>query len=191
FTIKRVLIDSGSSADILFKPAFDQLKILEDQLKPIKTPLVGFAGHVVHPLGSIDLFVVVGSLPCQTHVQLTFLVVDTPSSYNAIIGRPRLNIIEAIVSTRHLLVKVWCGTDQRRSASCKAVLSVRYKEQGEGKCPFHSKRGAQRRSGSQASTTNGGCSASDFRRRQSRQSLPDWFTAEKGGERGTDYVPQK
>ncbi|GAV74316.1 hypothetical protein CFOL_v3_17796 [Cephalotus follicularis] len=105
FTMKRILIDSGSSVDILYKHAFDQLRIAVDQLKPVKTPLVGFAGEMVHPLGSIDLSVVVGTAPRQTQVQMTFLVVDTPSPYNAIIGRPRLNLMEAIVSTRHLLMK--------------------------------------------------------------------------------------
>ncbi|GAV70637.1 hypothetical protein CFOL_v3_14135, partial [Cephalotus follicularis] len=95
FTMKRILIDSGSSTDILYKHAFDQLKILVDQLKPVKTPLVGFAGEMVHPLGSMDLSVVIGTAPRQTQVQMTFLVVDTPSPYNAIIGRPGLNLIEA------------------------------------------------------------------------------------------------
>ncbi|GAV88404.1 hypothetical protein CFOL_v3_31827, partial [Cephalotus follicularis] len=105
FTMKRILIDSGSSADILYKHAFDQLRIPTDQLKPVKTPLVGFAGDMVHPLGSINLSVVAGTTPCQTQVEMTFLVVDTPSPYNAIIGRPGLNLMEAIVSTRHLLMK--------------------------------------------------------------------------------------
>ncbi|GAV72185.1 hypothetical protein CFOL_v3_15674, partial [Cephalotus follicularis] len=95
FTMKRILIDSGSSADILYKHAFDQLRIPADQLKPVKTPLVGFAGEMVHPLGSIDLFVVAGTAPRQTQVEMTFLVVDTPSPYNAIIGRPGLNLLEA------------------------------------------------------------------------------------------------
>ncbi|GAV59038.1 hypothetical protein CFOL_v3_02571, partial [Cephalotus follicularis] len=81
FTMKRILIDSGSSADILYKHAFDQLRIPADQLKPIKTPLVGIAGEMVHPLGSIDLSVVAGTTPCQTQVEMTFLVVDTPSPY--------------------------------------------------------------------------------------------------------------
>ncbi|GAV85290.1 hypothetical protein CFOL_v3_28728 [Cephalotus follicularis] len=36
---------------------------------------------------------------------MTFLVVDKPNPYNAIIGRPGLNLMEAIVSTRHLLMK--------------------------------------------------------------------------------------
>ncbi|GAV81058.1 hypothetical protein CFOL_v3_24517, partial [Cephalotus follicularis] len=106
FTIKRILIDSGSSADILYKHAFDQLKIPVDQLKPVKTPLLGFAGEIVNPLGSIDLSVVAGTTPRQTQVQMTFLVIDRLSPYNAIIGHPGLNLMEAIVSTRHLLMKL-------------------------------------------------------------------------------------
>ncbi|GAV75065.1 hypothetical protein CFOL_v3_18544, partial [Cephalotus follicularis] len=86
FTMKRILVNSGSSADILYKHAFDQLRIPVDQLKLVKTPLVGFAGEMVHPLGTIDLSVVAGTAPRQTQVQMTFLVVDTPSPYNAIIG---------------------------------------------------------------------------------------------------------
>ncbi|GAV77929.1 hypothetical protein CFOL_v3_21397 [Cephalotus follicularis] len=43
--------------------------------------------------------------PRQTQVEMTFLVVDTPSPYNAIVGRPGLNLMEATVSTRHLLMK--------------------------------------------------------------------------------------
>ncbi|GAV58914.1 LOW QUALITY PROTEIN: hypothetical protein CFOL_v3_02447, partial [Cephalotus follicularis] len=95
FTMKRILIDNGSSADILYKHAFDQLRIPADQLKPVKTPLVGFAGETIHPLGSINLSVVAGSALRQTQVEMTFLVVDTPSPYNAIVGRPGLNFLEA------------------------------------------------------------------------------------------------
>ncbi|GAV59354.1 hypothetical protein CFOL_v3_02885, partial [Cephalotus follicularis] len=71
FTIKRILIDSGSSADILYEHAFDQLRIPTYQLKPVKTPLVGFAGETIHPLGSINLSVVAGTTPCQTQIDMT------------------------------------------------------------------------------------------------------------------------
>ncbi|GAV79063.1 hypothetical protein CFOL_v3_22528, partial [Cephalotus follicularis] len=95
FTMKRILIDSRSSANILYKHAFDQLRIPADHLKPVKTPLVGLVGEMVHPLESIYFLVVVGMAPRQTQVQMTFLVVDTPSPYKAIMGRPGLNLMEA------------------------------------------------------------------------------------------------
>ncbi|GAV88551.1 LOW QUALITY PROTEIN: hypothetical protein CFOL_v3_31973, partial [Cephalotus follicularis] len=94
FTMNRILIDSGSSADILYKHAFVN-RIPTDQLKPVKTPLIGFVWEMVYPLGSIDLSVVAGTAPRQTQVQMTFLVVDTPSPYNVIIGHPGLNLMEA------------------------------------------------------------------------------------------------
>ncbi|GAV80976.1 hypothetical protein CFOL_v3_24435 [Cephalotus follicularis] len=36
---------------------------------------------------------------------MIFLVMDTPNPYNAIVGRPYLNLLEAIVSMRHLVMK--------------------------------------------------------------------------------------
>ncbi|GAV78339.1 LOW QUALITY PROTEIN: hypothetical protein CFOL_v3_21807, partial [Cephalotus follicularis] len=104
FTMKRILIDSGSSTNILYKHAFHQLRISTNQLMPVKTPLVGFTGEMVHPLGSIDLSMVAGTVPRQTEVQMTFSVVGTPISYNAIVG-PGLNLMEAIVSMKHLVMK--------------------------------------------------------------------------------------
>ncbi|GAV61359.1 hypothetical protein CFOL_v3_04886, partial [Cephalotus follicularis] len=95
FIVKRVFLDSGSSAYILCKLAFDQLRIPEEQLKLVKTPLISFAGETVLPLGSIDLSVIEGSSPCQTQVHMNFLVVDTPSPYNSIIGHLGLNAMEA------------------------------------------------------------------------------------------------
>ncbi|GAV65160.1 hypothetical protein CFOL_v3_08675 [Cephalotus follicularis] len=86
---------------------------------------------MVHPLGSIDLSVVAGTTPCQTQVEMTFLVVDTPSPYNAIIGRPCLNLMEAIVSTRHLLMKLptrfgvgEARGDQQAARQCYKIVII-------------------------------------------------------------------
>ena len=46
----RVLVDNGSSADILYYPAFQQMQIDRECLVPTNTPLVGFGGTKVSPL---------------------------------------------------------------------------------------------------------------------------------------------
>ncbi|XP_030946064.1 uncharacterized protein LOC115970597 [Quercus lobata] len=105
YATRRVLVDNGSSADILYYPAFQQIRLGRDQLRPVNSPLVGFGGMKVQPVGTISLSVVVGAYPQQITKNVIFLVVDYPSSYNAIIGRPTLNSWKAITSTYHLSVK--------------------------------------------------------------------------------------
>ena len=91
YSIRRVLVDNGSSVDILYYPAFQQMNLGRDQLRPVHSPLVGFGGMKVQPVGTITLLVVVGTYPQQVTRNENFLVVDYSSSYNAIIGRPTLN----------------------------------------------------------------------------------------------------
>ncbi|GFY93182.1 hypothetical protein Acr_08g0015780 [Actinidia rufa] len=105
FNVQRILIDSGSSADILFISAFEKMKIELDKLHPFHTPLIGFGGNTTHPLGWINLPITLGTEPHQTTVWQDFIVVDCPSPYNAILGRPTLGGIKAITSTYHLKMK--------------------------------------------------------------------------------------
>ena len=44
YTTRRVLVDNGSSANILYYPAFQQMRLGRDQLHPVNSPLVGFGG---------------------------------------------------------------------------------------------------------------------------------------------------
>ena len=55
YSTRCVLIDNGSLADIIYLTAFQQMRIGKDQLRPIETPLVGFVGTSVYPLGIISL----------------------------------------------------------------------------------------------------------------------------------------
>ncbi|GFS32822.1 hypothetical protein Acr_00g0024880 [Actinidia rufa] len=103
--LQRILIDNGSSADILFISAFERMKVGLDKLHPFHTPLIGFGGNTTHPLGWINLLITLGTEPHQTTVWQDFIVVDCPSPYNAILGRPTLGGIKAITSTYHLKVK--------------------------------------------------------------------------------------
>ena len=43
--------------------------------------------------------------PTQVNKEIDFLIVDYPSTYNIILGRPTLNRLRAVTSTYHLKVK--------------------------------------------------------------------------------------
>ena len=97
FNTKRVLIDNGSSTDIIYLSAFQQLKVDSKRLRPFESPLVSFIGDKVYPSGIVTLTVTAGSYPLQVTNKHNFLVVNSPSFYNVIIGRPILNRLKAAV----------------------------------------------------------------------------------------------
>ena len=105
FNTKRILVDNGSSANIIYLPTFQQLKLDPKRLHPFESPLVSFSGDRVYPRGIVTLTVTMGTQPKQLTRQLDFLVVNCPSSYNVIIGRPTLNRWKAATSTYCLKVK--------------------------------------------------------------------------------------
>ena len=105
FNTKRILVDNGSSADIIYLLAFQQLRLDPKRLRPFESPLVSFSGDRVYPKGIVTLTVTVGTQPRQLIRQLDFLVVDSPSSYNVIIRKPILNRWKAATSTYYLKVK--------------------------------------------------------------------------------------
>ena len=78
--IHRILVDNGSSTDILYWPVFQQMGIDRDRIKPFGSPLVGFSEEQVYPIRIIFLPLTIGTAPKVSNVMVDFLVVDRPSA---------------------------------------------------------------------------------------------------------------
>ena len=79
YTTRRVLVDKGSFANILYYQAFQQIRVSKELLCPVNVPQIRFGGIKVLPVGTISLPVVVGSYPQQINKEVNFLVVDCSS----------------------------------------------------------------------------------------------------------------
>ncbi|GAA0141329.1 hypothetical protein LIER_02496 [Lithospermum erythrorhizon] len=101
-----MLVDTGSSADILYLAAYDRLGLPSNLLKPSCTPLTCFTRHSIYPVGIAELDFTVGEAPRTSTIRVSFTVVDiSDHSYNGLIGHPILTALRAIVSYLHLKIK--------------------------------------------------------------------------------------
>ena len=101
FLVKRVMVDQGSGADVMYPDLFKGLELKSQDLIKYDTPLVSFDGRVVIPEGQISLPVNMEG----NEVMVTFIVVNSFSPYTAILGRPWIHAMGAIPSTLHVKVK--------------------------------------------------------------------------------------
>ena len=97
YDIQRVLIDQGSFAEVMYQDLYEKLGLSEVDLSSFTTPIFGFSGEPVIPLGKMVLPVLAGPVNLQTE----FIVVKASSPYNAIMGRDWLHRMKAILSTLH------------------------------------------------------------------------------------------
>ncbi|KAL0437473.1 UNVERIFIED_CONTAM: hypothetical protein Sradi_0455200, partial [Sesamum radiatum] len=88
FVVHKVLIDNGSSIDILFMDVLRKMEIGVFSLRSVGTSLIGFGGSEVIPLGTIDLPISIGVEPKRKTMVVKFLVVDIAFAYNLILERP-------------------------------------------------------------------------------------------------------
>ena len=99
--IKRILVDNGSSTNVLFLNALKEMKIDESNIRRCATMLVGFSGEQKFTVGDIALPVYAGGI----NLNVNFAVLDSPSAYNMILGRPWIHKMRAVPSTFHQVVR--------------------------------------------------------------------------------------
>jgi len=94
--VHRVLVDQGSSIDVMFWPTFEKLQLSSDQLRPCGGCLYGFAGDKVEVRGYIELRTMFTDGLASRTEKIRYLVVNAHSAYNILLGRPTLNRIGAV-----------------------------------------------------------------------------------------------
>ena len=124
--VHRALVDQGSSVDVMFWPTFEKLQLSPDQLRPYGGCLYDFAGDQVEVRGYIELRKTFTDGAASRTEKIRYLVVNAPSAYNILLGRPTLNRIGVVSSTRHMKVKlpsmegvvITIRSDQKEAKKC-------------------------------------------------------------------------
>ena len=128
--VRKTLVDQGSSVDILHWRTFKRMGLDENAIILLDEQIVGFSGERVDTRGYIDLYTKFGRVN-RGHrtIVIRYLIVDINTSYNALLGRPSLNLPGVIVSTPHLAMKFLTErgevaivyADQRTTRECYAI----------------------------------------------------------------------
>ncbi|XP_021866425.2 uncharacterized protein [Spinacia oleracea] len=124
--VKRILIDTGSSSDIMSMKCLSRLAHDPKTIGSIHYPIIGFGGSIIHLVGVITLPVWIGGRNDGRKMGVDFLIFKDLTAYNVILGRPTLNKIKAVVVTHLMLMKYVCddgaiGTihgDQQQAKDC-------------------------------------------------------------------------
>lgn len=102
--VYRILVDNGSSADILFKSTLNGMNMIGAKIEPTASSLSGFTGDSVSSEGILNLPIEFGTSPYQHIRSINFVIANYPTLYNSIIGCSTHNQIRAVTSTYQLLV---------------------------------------------------------------------------------------
>nr|MCH9869415.1 retropepsin-like domain-containing protein [Serratia marcescens] len=99
--INRIMIDPGSSLNLMTVRTLKALSLSIKHLHKGKTSIRGFNASTQASLGTITLPVCMGPLDSEA----TFHVIDVDTSYKVLLGRPWLHQYEIIPSTVHQCIK--------------------------------------------------------------------------------------
>ncbi|GKA44084.1 reverse transcriptase domain-containing protein, partial [Tanacetum coccineum] len=113
--IHRMYVDGGSASEILYEHCFNKLlPEVKSKIVPATTPLIGFSGEIIWPLGQISLHVKIRDEEHSTSAWMNFVVVRSASPYNRIIKRPWIKKVQAVSSTAHEMIAFCDQASSRR-----------------------------------------------------------------------------
>ncbi|GKC05720.1 reverse transcriptase domain-containing protein [Tanacetum coccineum] len=105
--VHRMYVDGGLASEILYEHCFNRLRLeIRKQLIPATTPLIGFNGEIIWPIGQIQLLVKIGDEEHSASAWMNFMVVRSSSPYNGIIGRLGVRKLQAVPSIAHGMLKI-------------------------------------------------------------------------------------
>jgi len=104
--VHKVLIDQGSSTDVMFWTMFNSLQLSPDQLKPCDGCFVGFTRDQVEVQEYIELRTTFSDGTSARKITVRYIVVNASSAYNLLSGRPSLNRLDVVASTTHMKMKL-------------------------------------------------------------------------------------
>ena len=84
YDVKRVLVDQGNGAEIMYPDLYKGLNLKPEDLTTYDSPLVSFDGKVVFSRSQIRLPVQVG----LEVMEVDFIMADAYAPYTAIVARP-------------------------------------------------------------------------------------------------------
>lgn len=100
FAITKVLVDQGSSIDILYCKIFKNMRIPKLEIQPYDEQIVEFSGERVDTRGFIDLYTTFGEEGyISKTIKIRYLLVHANTSYNILLRRSSINRLQAILST--------------------------------------------------------------------------------------------
>jgi len=124
--VHRVLIDQGSSADVMFWLTFNSWQCSPYQLRMYDGCLFGFTGDQVEVRGHVELMTTFSDGTLARTINIRYIVVNVASAYNLLLGKPSLNRLGAVASMRHMKIKlpsldggvIIIKSDQKTSRKC-------------------------------------------------------------------------
>ncbi|XP_050878511.1 uncharacterized protein LOC127082315 [Lathyrus oleraceus] len=99
--LSRVLVDTGSSLNVLPKSILSQLQFKGPKMRSITLIVRAFDGSRRHLIGEVDLPIYVG----PHEFSITFQVMDINPTYSCLLGKPWIHAAGAVTSTLHQRLK--------------------------------------------------------------------------------------